>query len=119
MKILNLLLAVVFALFALAQYNDSDGWTWIIVYLFVAVTSFFAFRGDYNKGILALAMILMLGWMALLLPGFIDWINEGMPSIVDEMKANAPHIESTREFLGLFLAFITLIFHFFQARKFD
>lgn len=113
------MLAIVFALFALAQYNDSDGWRWIIAYLFVAVTSFFAFRGDYNKGILAVAMIIMLGWMALLLPGFMDWINQGMPSITSEMKADAPHVEATREFLGLLLAFITLLFHFVQSRKFD
>jgi len=119
MKILNLLLAIVFALFALAQYNDSDGWTWIIMYLFVAVTSFFAFRGDYNRGILAVALILMLGWLALLLPDFLEWINLGMPSIADEMQAKNPYIEITREFLGLLLAFITLIFHFFQSRKFD
>jgi len=119
MKVLNLLLMLVFALFALAQYDDSDGWSWIIVYLFVAVTSFFAFRGDYNKGILALGMILVLGWMALLLPGFMNWINSGMPSITSEMKADAPYVESTREFLGLFLAFITLIFHFYQSRNFD
>jgi len=42
-----------------------------------------------------------------------------MPSIADEMQAKNPYIEITREFLGLLLAFITLIFHFFQSRKFD
>ncbi len=119
MRILNLLLMLVFALFALAQYNDLDGWRWIIMYLFVALTSFFGFRGDYNKGIIVLSIILMLGWMALLLPDFIDWINMGMPSIIDEMKAEVPYVESTREFLGLFLSFLAMTFHYFQSRKFD
>ena len=119
MKLINLLLTLLFAGFALAQYNDSDGWSWIILYLFVAVTSFFAFRGDYNKGILVVAMLFVVGWMVILSPGFIEWFKSGMPSITSEMKTNEPHIEIVREFLGLFISLLVLIFHFFQSRKFD
>ena len=119
MKILNLLLTFLFALFALAQYNDSDGWTWIIVYLFVAVTSFFAFRGDYNRGILALAIILIIGWLTMLFPSFSKWLTDGAPSIVGEMKAVNPYIETVREFLGLTISLLVLIFHYIQSRKFD
>jgi hypothetical protein len=41
----------------------------------------------------------------------------GMPSIVEHMKAEAPHIEYTREFLGLILAGSTLAFYYFQGRR--
>ena len=118
MKALNLFLCIIFALFALVQYNDMDSWEWVIVYLYVAVVSFFAFRGDYNKGILAIGLIVILIWMILLFPGFANWIKQGMPSITEEMKTTKPHIEIVREFLGLLLAFLTLIFHFVQARKY-
>ncbi len=119
MKLINLLLTLLFASFALAQYNDPDGWIWIILYLFVAVTSFFAFRGDYNRGILVVAMLFVIGWMVLLSPGFIDWCKSGMPSITSEMKTTEPHIEIVREFLGLLISLIVLVFHYFQSRKFD
>ncbi len=115
MKITNLILTLLFAIFALVQYNDLDSWNWIMLYLFVAVVSFFAFRGDYNKGVLAIGMIVILGWMALLFSGFVEWIQMGMPTIVEEMKTEKPHIEVVREFLGLLLAFLTLAFHYWQA----
>lgn len=117
MKIINLLLTIVFALFALFQYNDLDAWNWIMLYLFVATVSFFAFREKYNKGILMISLILMLLWMGTLFGGFWNWIQDGMPSIVDEMQANSPYIEIVREFLGLLISFITISFHYFQSRK--
>ncbi len=117
MKITNTVLGVLFALFAAVQYNDPDSWNWILLYLFVAVVSFAAARGRYHKGLLMIAMVGMLAWMAFLLPGFVDWLQNGMPTIVDEMKTTKPHIEIVREFLGLLLAFLTIVFHYVKGAK--
>ncbi|MFT5800889.1 MAG: hypothetical protein ACI956_000694, partial [Nonlabens sp.] len=37
MKITNIILGILFAIFAAVQYNDPDSWNWILLYLFVAV----------------------------------------------------------------------------------
>jgi hypothetical protein len=58
-----------------------------------------------------------LAWMVTLLPGFFEWIRMGMPSIISEMKAEAPHIELVREFLGLLLATIAMGFVWWKWPK--
>jgi Transmembrane family 220, helix len=117
MKIINLLLAILFLLFAAVQYNDTDSWYWILPYGFVSGTSFAAAKGRYHKGLLLIGLVALLVWMAFLLPGFIDWIKSGMPSIVDEMKTTKPHIEIVREFSGLLVAVLTLGFHYYWAGR--
>jgi Transmembrane family 220, helix len=117
MKTTNIILGILFLLFAAVQYNDPDSWNWILVYLFIAVVSFAAAKGYYHKGLLLIAQAGLLIWMAFLLPGFIDWIRSGMPTIVDEMKTTKPHIEIVREFLGLLLALLTLGFHYYWAGR--
>jgi hypothetical protein len=46
-KIVSLVLALLFALFAGFQYNDPDPWLWIGIYGYVAVTGFLAAAGKY------------------------------------------------------------------------
>ena len=117
MKITNIILTALFLLFAIVQFNDPDPYYWVAIYGAVALVSGFAVAGRYNKtAILVLAGICII-WMATLIPGVIDWIEKGMPSITGTMKAESPHIEYLREFLGLLLILLALIFHFFQARK--
>jgi hypothetical protein len=47
--------------------------------------------------------------MLTLLPGFINWLRMGMPTITGSMKAEEEHIEVVREFLGLFLALLAML----------
>lgn len=49
MKILNLILTILFILFAAVQYNDPDPIHWMALYLFVAAVCGFAAFGKYNK----------------------------------------------------------------------
>ena len=55
--------------------------------------------------------------MGMLLPDFIDWIQNGAESITQSMKAEKPHIELTREFLGLLICALALGFHYRKAPK--
>ena len=112
MKIFNIILSLLFVLFAYFQYNDPDPWSWIAIYLAVAVICGFAAFGKYFRwGILLLLTALTIYW-AILLPDFISWIGEGMPTITGSMKAESPHIELVREFLGLLILIGTLIFQY-------
>lgn len=117
MKILNIILTIIFVLFAIVQYNDPDPWAWIALYLFIAVVSGFAIVGRYNRYAILGGLVVCLIWMASLIPDFINWVKMGMPTITGSMKAEAPHIELTREFLGLVVCIAALTFQYFRFRK--
>jgi hypothetical protein len=117
MKALHIVIAIVFLLFAGVQYNDPDPLTWGTMYVFVGVIAGLAAFGKYYKWLTLIGLAVVVIWMFSLLPSFIHWIQMGMPSIVEHMKAESPHIEYTREFLGLVLAGSTLAFYYFQGRR--
>ena len=114
---INKILGVIFILFAIVQWNDPDPYLWIALYSFVGIVCFFAAYQKYHRGVLVLGMLIGLGWGLFLLPEFIQWLNMGMPSITGSMKAEQPHIEFTREFLGLLICLAVLTYHFFKAQK--
>ena len=95
-KILHLLLALVFLLFAYWNMNDPDALVWVAAYGLVS---------------------LLFGWMLTMLPGMFAWVRDGFPSITEEMKATAPHIEVVREFLGLLIAVVCLGVLFLSQRS--
>ena len=115
MKAINLTLSVLFALFAIVQYNDPDPWSWIALYGFVALISGLAAFGIYRKWAVLAGIGVCLVWMATLLPDFVNWIKMGMPTITGQMKATEPHIELTREFLGLLIALAALGWHLYKS----
>ncbi len=117
MKVLNLILAVLFILFAVVQYNDPDPWGWAALYLYVAAACGMAAFGKSNKFMLILGLGVSAIWMLTLVPDFIHWVQMGMPTIVAHMKAEAPHIELTREFLGLVVCMSALGWQWYRLRK--
>ena len=114
MKILNLSLAVIFLLFAFLQLNDSPGdiLFWFLMYSFVAVVSAFAAFKKYNMWAILLGLAVIVYELFRKFPTVAQWISDGMPSIVEEMKASSPYVELAREYLGLLLCLIVLIFHY-------
>jgi hypothetical protein len=99
-----------FLLFAIVQWNDPDPVIWMIfygtmslIYVLLALGKKFAFY------LSVLMLIVSVVNMGLILPEIITWIQDGMPSIVQSMKATIPTIEYTREFLGLLLCLIACI----------
>jgi len=117
MKILNIILSILFIVFAYVQINDPDPWLWVLLYGFVAVISGLAAFGKYYKFAIIGGMAICVLGLAFLLPDFLNWINMGTPNIAESMKTEKPHIEFVREFLGLGIAFSVLLFHFFQTKK--
>jgi len=117
LRYLHLLLAVLFILFAYWQLNDPDWPQWVIMYGFVAATAAWTAFAQPPKwwpwiGIAA-AVIGMLS----LIPDFINWIQMGAPTIAGQMKAEAPHIELTREFFGLAICLAALLFYARRNRR--
>jgi len=114
MKILNLVLAVLFLLFASLQFNDNpdDIWFWVFIYATVGIISAFAAFGKYNMWVIILTIGVVVYQMFRMFPAFFQWITMGMPSITGEMKAISPHVELVREFFGLVVCLLVLIFHY-------
>lgn len=105
-----LFIAGCFIAFAALNLNDPDPWIWVLAYGAVAALYAMAAFGRADRrvsGSLALALAV---WMFTLSGGMLTWFNLGMPSIVTEMKATEPHVEAVREFLGLLLAVLALLF---------
>ena len=117
MKIANIILACLFALFALVQINDVDPLRWIIIYGSIAVLYAFAAFGHFRRyAILGFGAILLIEFIRLM-PEFINWINMGSPTITGKMKAESPHVEYTREFLGLLICLLGIGFLYYQSVK--
>jgi len=116
-RLLNVLLALIFALFAFLNLNDEDAVVWVAAYGSVAVLFGLAVFGRADRRISALLGLGLSIWMLTMSPDMMHWIDADMPSITEEMNASAPHIEAVREFLGLALAVFALIFLTFSTPK--
>jgi hypothetical protein len=119
MKIFNLILAVLFLLFAVVQFNDdpNDIIFWVLVYSGVGIISAFAAFDKYNMWVILLGLAAVVFELFRKFPTFAQWISSGMPSIVGEMQASTPYIELAREYLGLVLCLIVLIYHYIRYSK--
>jgi hypothetical protein len=119
MKTFNIVLAVLFVLFAVVQYNDPDPYIWAPIYLFVAGICYYASKGKYFQKVLLIGGIPIFLYMISYIPDFVDWVNMGMPSIVETMKANRSYVELTREFGGLVICVAVLVFQYFRGKNIE
>lgn len=116
MKIANIILAVLFAIFAIVQYNDPDSWAWIILYAFVTFLFVNAFRGKYlDWGIWAGIGAVI--WGALeSVGGAMEFLtNDDGIAFSQGMSNTFPYIEVAREFGGLVITLIALVYLGSQA----
>jgi len=105
---LDYILAALFLVFAIVQYNDPDGLLWGVVYLIIAAVCVL-----YKKlpkvvmnGIVVVFTIAFITYV----PSLFNWIKDGMPSVVESMKAESPYIEMVREAGGLLIGLIVLVY---------
>jgi hypothetical protein len=119
MKIFNLVLAFLFLVFAALQFNDApdDILFWVAIYTLIATISAFGAFHKYNMWVIVIGLVAVVYELFRKFPSFAQWIGEGMPSIVDEMKATSPYIELVREFLGLVICLVALIFHYVRYMR--
>lgn len=109
-KISTVFLIFIMILFAGVQFNDPDPLIWVAAYGAVALVGIFKLFGKGNvwvNRVLILAFVVAIGFYV---PHLIHWIKDGMPSIVDEMKAETPYVELVREGGGLICGLLCLLY---------
>jgi transmembrane protein TMEM220 len=122
MKIVNLVLAVMFLLFAFVQINDPDPVVWILIYGAMAVTCVLAAFHHYSKAFkiaMAILMVAYLAYSLVYIPGFMEWLAQPDRSVLFDDIAKMQHlyIEEAREFLGLMICVVVLIVQLVRIRK--
>lgn len=116
-KFFNIIIAVVFVVFAIVQWNDPDPWLWMFLYVYVAVSiMLFEFTDKSSYWLLA-GIIFCVLLSVYYVPDIVLWIKDGMPSIATSMKAESKYIELVREFFGTILALVTFSFYYFIERR--
>jgi len=116
-KYLHWLVVFIFLLFSFWQMNDPDPIRWIAIYLGVVISVILFINNKYVPFIPLAGAILSLAGALYLLPDFFYWIKLGMPTITGQMKAESPHIELMREFLGFVISGLTYFFYYRAHRK--
>lgn len=120
MKLLNLILSILFLVFAALQYNDPDPFIWIPIYLLAAFLCWRAYKGIHHRWLYAVAIGIYLLYAIYLVfdkNGVISWASEhAAESLVHSMKAEKPWIEETREFGGLVILIAAMAINLFSKR---
>jgi hypothetical protein len=119
MKIVNLVLAVMFLAFAFLQINDPDPLLWILIYGSMAVICVLAAFRIYSRIAIILLMGGFVGFSVIYLPAMREWVAQDDRSVLFDDLAKMEHlyIEESREFLGLMICVLVLVFQLVRARK--
>jgi len=110
-KLINWILCVLFLLFALVQLNDPDPVIWFVTYFIVALFAALSNFIGIPKGYYYLAATGLVIFSFFHVNYFLEWIitaNKG--ELLGEMVYEKPYIEGTREFLGLVLALMAILY---------
>jgi hypothetical protein len=109
-RIFAIVMALVFVVFAVLQYNDPDPHIWIPIYLVVALLLILAMNGKVSSGVLfGVALVFLVGAIFM-------WPEhwEGL-ALKNGMKTR--FIEEGRESLGLAMCFVTLVIYGLMIRN--
>lgn len=118
-RIINFLLAGMFLLFAFVQVNDPDPVIWILIYGMMAVLCIMAIFAYYPRPILIGVAVLYTLYAMVYLPGVITWLGtEDKAALFDDVaKMEHVYIEEAREFLGLAICLVVLVFYIIRSRR--
>jgi hypothetical protein len=119
MRILNFILGIMFLSFAFLQLNDPDPVIWILIYGVMSVYCMMAMFRFYPQKFLIGTLAIYVLYSLLFVKGVIAWLKSDNPSeLFDEvMKMRHWYIEESREFLGLMICMIVLIFYVIHSRR--
>jgi len=116
-NLVHLLLATLFFIFGIVQWNDPDPYLWIGLYFLVGICILLSIYTTKSSYPIMLGMVFFVVALIDYIPDVSQWVKDGMPSIVGSMKAESEYVELVREFFGLFISLVTLIYYFVRTKK--
>lgn len=112
MRLLDSVIALLFVVMAYIQLNDPDPAYWVIVYGGTAVLGFAAAAGRFSYYWTAINSGAVAGGMIMAFSGFVAYFFSGdLQSLTGPMLAEKPWVEPAREFIGLGMALVALIWY--------
>ncbi len=104
-KITNIILCILFIIFAILQLNDPDGILWFAIYFIVAIICIYNNFKPIPRLFLVVTIVALLAYAIFHFSLFIDYLKtENKEEIFGEMVYEKPYLEGTREFIGLLIA---------------
>ncbi len=93
------------------QLNDPDGIIWFLVYALVAGICLYSNYRTIPKYTLLLVAVLLLAYAGFHFSLFLDYLQtENKEEIFGEMVYEKPYLEGSREFLGLLIAALGVLY---------
>src|SRR5690606_24810758 len=109
---------LLFAVFAGFQYNDPDGWIWIVLYGNIAILCFMAFLGKFYKWWSVVSLAVYGIYFLYLLPAILQFFTDDFQTnLQSAMTFEKEYIEQTREAGGLLICIAGLTFLHFASRR--
>lgn len=110
-KIVKAFIFIIFILFAIVQLNDPDPIHWFTIYALVGILSLVSIYKQIPKILIYLLSIFLIIYAGYHFLHFLNFLQiENKQELFGEMFYEKPYLEGTREFLGLILAAVSLIF---------
>lgn len=118
MKVLNLILAALFIVFAFVQVNDPDPVLWILIYGLVACACVLAAFRYIVPRIWFVLMLILFAYSFVFIEGVGQWLQSDEKYLLfDEIaKMQYAWVEETREYLGLLICVLVLGMHLLQVQ---
>lgn len=108
-----------FLTFAFVQINDPDPVIWILIYGAMAVLSIMAIFEFYPKKFIIGLLVLFVLYSLVYVPGVLEWLRKDNKALLfdDLAKMQFPYIEEAREFLGLLICVVVLLFYTIRSGR--
>ena len=114
-KVINIILSIIFVVFAFLQLNDPDAVIWFPLYLIIGGVCLYSNYKLLPKIVLIGLVIGLLAYAVFHFSLFITYLQtDHKEAIFGEMVYEKPYLEGSREFLGLLLASLAI---FYQLKK--
>lgn len=117
-KVVSVFFFLLFTWSAIIQLNDPDPYHWFAIYLLVALIPIISLFKQLSKKLIWVLIALLIVYALYHFYYFIDWIGtDRKEEIFGEMVYEKPYLEGTREFLGLFICALSLLYQLPIAKK--
>ncbi|GAB1855392.1 hypothetical protein MHTCC0001_02260 [Flavobacteriaceae bacterium MHTCC 0001] len=117
-KSVNLILFIIFIVFAFVQLNDPDPYIWFTLYALIGGICLFSNYKSIPKLVLITMIVLLLAYAAYHFSLFVTYLKtDHKEEIFGEMVYEKPYLEGSREFLGLLLGALALFYQLKRAKS--